>query len=96
MSKIDKMSMKTLNPINNHENLVVELKNLRRFQKVSQTQLAERCLLSRRTITNAETGHNVGLQEFCRMVNVLGYELVLRPKKTVVFEELLDIFKDDE
>ena len=52
--------------------------------------------MSRRTITNAESAHNVGLVEFTRMANALGYELVLRPQKTVVFEELADIFSEDD
>ncbi|TQC95012.1 helix-turn-helix transcriptional regulator [Moraxellaceae bacterium AER2_44_116] len=85
-----------IHPINNVEKLSTELKNLRRHKKITQQQLAERCLLSRRTITNAESAHNVGLVEFTRMANALGYELVLRPQKTVVFEELADIFLEDD
>lgn len=82
----------SITPINNVEQLAVELKAIRRQLKLSQQALAERSLLSRRTITNAETGHSVGLFEFTRMANAMGYELVLRPQKTVVFEELADIF----
>mgnify|MGYP000932332037 FL=1 len=83
-------------PITNIEQLALSLKTIRRELKLSQQMLAERTLLSRRTITNAETAHNVGLVEFCRMANALGYELVLRPKQTVVFEELADVFAEDE
>ena len=83
-------------PITNIEQLALSLKTIRRELKLSQQMLAERTLLSRRTITNAETAHNVGLMEFCRMANALGYELVLRPKQTVVFEELADVFAEDE
>ena len=43
-----------------------------------------------------QSAHNVGLVEFTRMANALGYELVLRPQKTVVFEELADIFSEDD
>ena len=82
--------------ITNIEQLALSLKTIRRDLKLSQQMLAERTLLSRRTITNAETAHNVGLMEFCRMANALGYELVLRPKQTVVFEELADVFAEDE
>ncbi len=82
--------------ITNIEQLALSLKTIRRDLKLSQQMLAERTLLSRRTITNAETAHNVGLVEFCRMANALGYELVLRPKQTVVFEELADVFAEDE
>ncbi|TQC94565.1 helix-turn-helix transcriptional regulator [Moraxellaceae bacterium AER2_44_116] len=85
-----------IHPINNVEKLSTELKGLRRHKKITQQQLAERCLLSRRTITNAESAHNVGLVEFTRMANALGYELVLRPQKAVVFEELADIFFEDD
>jgi|JI10StandDraft_1071094.scaffolds.fasta_scaffold364496_3 transcriptional regulator with XRE-family HTH domain len=91
------MRMNTLiHPINNIEKLSTELKDIRRHKQITQQQLAERCLLSRRTITNAESAHNVGLVEFTRMANALGYELVLRPQKTVVFEELADIFSEDD
>lgn len=83
-------------PITNIEQLALSLKTIRRDLKLSQQMLAERTLLSRRTITNAETAHNVGLVEFCRMANALGYDLVLRPKQTVVFEELADVFAEDE
>jgi hypothetical protein len=30
------------------------------------------------------------------MANALGYDVVLRPKQTVVFEELAEVFADDE
>ena len=91
------MSIKMRNyPINNLETLALELKTIRRRLKLSQQTLAERTLLSRRTITNAETAHSVGLLEFTRMANALGYDVVLRPKQTVVFEELGDVFVDDE
>ena len=91
------MRMNTLiHPINNIEKLSTELKDIRRYKQITQQQLAERCLWSRRTITNAESAHNVGLVEFTRMANALGYELVLRPQKTVVFEELADIFSEDD
>ena len=83
-------------PITNLERLAAELKNLRRGRKVSQQALSDRAEVSRRTITNAEGAQNVGVKELCKMVNSLGYELVLRPKDTVVFEELATTFKDDE
>ncbi len=95
------LRMKTRNlilsqPITNPERLAAELKSLRRSRKLSQTLLAERAAVSRRTITNAEAAENVGVKELCKLVNSLGYELVLRPKDTVVFEELAATFKDDE
>lgn len=83
-------------PINNMERLAVELRDLRRGRKVSQQELSDRAKVARRTITNAEGAANVGVKEFCRIANTLGYELVLRPKDSVVFEELSAIFKDDE
>ena len=51
-----------ITPINNVEQLAVELRAIRRQLK------------------------------FTRMAKAMGYELVLRPQKTVVFEELADIF----
>jgi len=83
-------------PITNAERLAAELRRLRRERKVSQQDLASRAHVARRTITNAEGIENVGIKEYCRMANALGYDLVLRPKSTVVFEELSDVFKDDE
>jgi len=83
-------------PITNIERLAGELKSIRRGRKLSQQSLSERASVSRRTITNAEGAENVGVKELCKLVNSLGYELVMRPKDTVVFEELASTFKDDE
>jgi len=83
-------------PITNVERLAGELKSIRRERKLSQQSLSERAAVSRRTITNAEGAENVGVKELCKLVNSLGYELVMRPKDTVVFEELASTFKDDE
>jgi len=83
-------------PITNVERLATDLRKLRRERKVSQQALSDRAKVARRTITNAEGAENVGVKELCRIVNGLGYELVLRPKGTVVFEELSATFKDDE
>ena len=83
-------------PITNVERLAAELAKLRRSRKITQQLLSEQADVSRRTITNAEGAQNVGVKELCKMANSLGYELVLRPKDTVVFEELADTFKDDE
>lgn len=93
--------MKTRNeiinrPITNVERLAAELRKMRCGRKMSQQTLSVRAEVSRRTITNAEGAENVGVREFCKLVNSLGYELVLRPKDTVVFEDLSSIFKDDE
>ena len=95
------MRMKTRNisidrPITNVERLAAELRKLRRGRKISQQELSDRAKVARRTITNAEGAENVGVKELCRIVSGLGYELVLRPKDTVVFEELSTTFKDDE
>lgn len=83
-------------PITNVERLAAALRKIRRGRKVSQQELSDRANVARRTITNAEGAENVGVKEFCRIANGLGYELVLRPKDTVVFEELSATFKDDE
>lgn len=83
-------------PITNVERLAAELRKLRRGRRISQQELADRAEVARRTITNAEGGENVGVKELGRIANSLGYELVLRPKNTVVFEELSDVFKDEE
>lgn len=82
-------------PINNTEQLASALREYRRTQKISQQALATAAHVARRTITNAESAENVGLKEFCRIANALGYELALRPKAMVVYEELTTIFKDD-
>jgi len=82
-------------PINNVERLAVELAQLRRARKISQQALSERAAVARRTITNAEGAENVGIKELCKLANSLGYELVLRPKDTVIFEELAATFKDE-
>lgn len=83
-------------PITNIERLAVELRMLRRGRKVSQQELSVRANVSRRTVTNAEGAGNVGVKELSRIANALGYDLVLRPKDSVVFEELSTVFKDDE
>ena len=83
-------------PIGNVERLAAEFRKLRRGRKISQQELSDRAQVARRTITNAEGAGNVGVKELSRIVNALGYELVLRPKNTVVFEELSTTFKDDE
>ena len=83
-------------PIDNLERLAAELRKIRRGRKVSQQELSDRAMVARRTITNAEGAENVGVKELCRIANGLGYELVLRPKDTVVFEELSTTFKDEE
>ena len=64
--------------------------------KTRKQELSDRAMVARRTITNAEGAENVGVKELCRIASGLGYELVLRPKNTVVFEELSATFKDDE
>ncbi|PTB17651.1 hypothetical protein C9I57_27365 [Trinickia symbiotica] len=83
-------------PITNVERLAKTLRSTRRERKVSQQVLADRAGVARRTITNAEGAENIGVRELCRIVNALGYELVIRPMDTVVFEELSTVFKDDE
>lgn len=84
------------NPITNIERLANTLRSTRRERKLSQQILADRAGVARRTITHAEGAGNVGVKELCRIVNALGYELVIRPMDTVVFEELSTVFKDDE
>jgi transcriptional regulator with XRE-family HTH domain len=83
-------------PITNIERLAKTLRSTRRERKLSQQVLADRAGVARRTITNAEGAENVGVRELCRIVNALGYELVIRPMDTVVFEELSTVFKDEE
>ncbi len=92
--KTRKLAME--HPITNLERLAAELRKIRRGRKVSQQELSGRAMVARRTITNAEGAENVGVKELCRIASGLGYELVLRPKDTVVFEELSATFKDDE
>ncbi|KXU87571.1 hypothetical protein CI15_15660 [Paraburkholderia monticola] len=83
-------------PITSVERLAASLRATRRERKLTQQALAERAGVARRTITNAEGAGNVGIQEWCRLVSALGYELVLRPRDTVVLDELDAIFQDDE
>jgi transcriptional regulator with XRE-family HTH domain len=86
----------TSDPINNIERLAKSLRTTRRDRKLSQQLLAERAGVARRTITNAESAQNVGVRELCRIANALGYEVVIRPMDTVVFEDLSTIFKEEE
>lgn len=95
------MRMKTRNKsidnaITNVERLATELRALRRGRRITQQELSTRANVARRTITNLEGAENVGVKELSRIANTLGYELVLRPKDSVVFEDLATIFKDDE
>jgi transcriptional regulator with XRE-family HTH domain len=90
------MRKKTDPPISNVERLAANLRATRRERKLTQEALSERAGLARRTVTNAESAQNVGIKEFCRLANALGYELVLRPMDTVVLEDLPNIFGEDE
>ena len=81
--------------ITNTDRLADELRRIRRERKISQQEIAARADIARRTVINAEGGENVGLKEISKIANALGYELVLRPKNAVVFEELSDVFKDE-
>src|SRR5260364_337299 len=80
-------------PITNVERVAVALRTLRRARNITQQTLADRAQVARRTLTHAESAQNVGIQEWCRIANALGYELTLRPQNTVEFEELPDVFK---
>ncbi|WP_233272778.1 helix-turn-helix transcriptional regulator [Paraburkholderia acidisoli] len=82
--------------MSNVERLATSLRSTRRERKLTQQALADRAGVARRTITNAEQAENIGIRELCRLANALGYEVVLRPLDTVVFEDLQDIFRDDE
>src|SRR5260364_409695 len=83
-------------PITNVERVAVELRTLRRARNITQQTLADRAQVARRTLTDAESAQNVGIQEWCRIANALGYELTLRPQNTGVFEKLPDGFKEKE
>lgn len=83
-------------PITNLERLSQALRKTRRARGISQQMLAELAGISRRTVSNAEAAENVGLKELSQMANALGLELALRPKNTVVFEDLVTVFKDEE
>lgn len=82
--------------ISNLEHLATDLRNARRGRNLSQQALSLRAEVARRTITNAENAHNIGLRELCRIANTLGYQLTLEPINNVTLEELSTIFKDDE
>ena len=82
-------------PITNLEQLAHDLQGLRRDRRLNQTKLAECSSLSRRTITSIENGGNIGLAEFIRLANALGHDVVLRPHRTVVLEELADVFPEE-
>ncbi len=83
-------------PITNVERVAAELRALRRARNIRQQTLADRAEVARRTLTHAEGAKNVGIQAWCRIVNALGYELTLRPKNAVMFEELSAVFKEEE
>ena len=83
-------------PISNAERLAQSLRATRRERKLTQQTLADRAGVARRTVTNAEQAGNVGIRELCRLVNALGYEVVLRPMDAVILEDLNHIFRDEE
>lgn len=83
-------------PLSNVERLATSLRLTRRDRNLTQQTIADRAGVARRTVTNAEHAENVGIRELCRLANALGYEVVLRPMDTVVFEDLKDIFRDEE
>ena len=83
-------------PITNLERLALELRKSRRGRDMSQQSLADLANVARRTVANAEAGKNIGLKELYQIANTLGYELTLRPKDMVVFEELSTVFRDED
>ncbi|WP_091998218.1 helix-turn-helix domain-containing protein [Paraburkholderia lycopersici] len=83
-------------PISNVERLAESLRAKRRERKLTQQAVADKAGVARRTVTNAEHAENVGIRELCRLVNALGYEVVIRPMDTVILEDLNDIFRDEE
>lgn len=86
----------TTTPITNHESISSELRRIRRERKLSQELVAKQAMISRRTLINAESGGNIGLKELCNIINSLGYELTLKRKNSIPFEELSSYFKDDD
>lgn len=80
-------------PVTNLGELAGDLRKLRKEKNLSTAEVEKAAEVSRRTIVNAEAGKNVGIREFSRMLDAMGYELVIRPKKTVVFEELEERYK---
>lgn len=70
-----------------------QIADLRKQQKISQTELSEDLHISRATISSFENGRgvNIGLKKVLQIIDYLGCEFTLKEKtRFPVFEELLN------
>ena len=70
-----------------------EIADLRKQQKISQTELSENLHISRATISNFENGKSadVGLKKVLQILDYLGYQFTIKEKTEFpVFEDILN------
>lgn len=89
------MTYKKTTPITSAAIIGAELRGDRKMRKMTQEALGQKANVDRRLVIAAEAGRNVGFHEFIRMANSLGLDVVLRPMRSLSFEEAADYFKDE-
>jgi len=89
------MAYKKSEPISNSAIIGAELRKERKMRKMTQEALGQKANVERRAVILAEAGKNVNFHEFIRMANSLGLDVVLRPMKSISFEEATDYFKEE-
>lgn len=75
------------------QELGLEIKNLRKLSKYSQDEMESFSGITKRTISKIENGFvdEVGIKKVEMILNLLGYELSIRPKgRPKTLEELQD------
>ncbi len=75
------------------QELGLEIKNLRKLSKYSQDEMENFSGITKRTISKIENGFidEVGIKKVEMILNLLGYELSIRPKgRPKTLEELQD------
>ena len=59
------------------------IKNKRIELKISQTQLADKLKMDRRTYQRKEKNDGFNLDELRQILNIIGYEVILLPKDMI-------------
>ena len=77
-----KILMKTPNISDNEYELITQLTQIRYDNNLTQKDLAKLCNTKQEVISRMESGtHSPTLKNICKIVNALGFDLVLLSKK---------------
>lgn len=72
-----------MNDKDKSEKLIEEMISIRKQQKITQTELAQKINIKQQTISRIENKENIpSLELFCRIIDALGYKLeIVKTKK---------------